>query len=107
MANRKNKKQNTHTTLKELVTVAFAEDMDLAKQYKKLLAENDITAVINTKPDISPAVNGIAVMVQEEDLDEAHMVVQSHGSFNDFYETAFEDYDYERFEEDLEEDDEF
>jgi len=51
MANRHNKKRNARTPLKEFVTVAFAEDMDLAKHYKKLLSEDDIPAIIRTQSE--------------------------------------------------------
>ena len=93
MANRHNKKQNARTPLKEFVTVAFAEDMDLAKHYKKLLSENDIPAIIRTQSESSSSYPGIAIMVPEDHLDEAHILIESQGTYNDFYEMAFQDED--------------
>ena len=42
--NRKTRKRTT--VLKDYVTVAFAEDMDLAREYSNLLAQNDIPSVL-------------------------------------------------------------
>jgi hypothetical protein len=82
--------------LKEFVTVAFAEDMDLAKQYKKLLIDDDIPAVIKSQSESSSGFPGIAVMVPEDHLDEAHVLIESQGTYAaDFYEVAFQDQDEE------------
>ncbi len=91
MANRQNKKRVTRTPLKEFVTVAFAEDMDLAKQYKKLLTDDDIPAVIKSQSESSSSFPGIAVMVPEDHLDEAHVLIESQGAYADFYEMAFQE----------------
>ena len=91
MANRHNKKRSTRTPLKEFVTVAFAEDMDLAKQYKKLLTDDDIHVVIKSQSEPSSGFPGIAVMVPEDHLDEAHVLIESQGTYTDFYEMAFQD----------------
>ena len=95
MVNRHNKKRSTRTPLKEFVTVAFAEDMDLAKQYKKLLTDDDIPAVIKSQSESSSGFPGIAVMVPEDHLDEAHVLIESQGAYTDFYEMAFQDQDEE------------
>ncbi len=91
MGSGKRKKNSAPTSLKELVTVAFAEDLDLAKQYKKLLNENDIPASIKSQADDNPGFPGVAVMVPEDYLDEAHVLIESQGSFEDFFDMAFED----------------
>lgn len=110
MANRHNKKRNTRTPLnartplKEFVTVAFAEDMDLAKHYKKLLSENDIPAIIRTQSESSSSYPGIAVMVPEDHLDEAHVLIESQGTYNDFYEMAFQDEEEEDVNDDFDDD---
>ena len=65
MANRRKKKETMQASLKEFVTVAFAEDMELAKEYKQLLNEGDIPAVIKTQQDAGSGFPGIAVMVPE------------------------------------------
>ena len=97
MSPRKKKNQG-QTSLKEFVTVAFAEDMDLAKQYKKMLTDEDIPVAIKESHDTATHFSGVAVMVPEDYLDEAHVLIESHTSY-DFYESAFRD-DYEEFEDD-------
>ncbi len=93
MANSK-KKQNSNTVLKELVTVAFAEDVELASQYKQLLNDNDIPAAVKSRPDPDIPYQGIAVMVPEDYLDEAHVIIESQSSIGDFYDLAFDDENY-------------
>lgn len=94
MPNRKKKKRQNGVAVKEMVTVAFAEDMDLAKQYKELLNQNDIPAGIRSKHDSSLSYQGIAVVVPEECLDEAHVIIESHGNMGDFYDIAFQEDEY-------------
>lgn len=89
MTNRKKSKSSSKTVLKELVTIAFAEDVDLARQYKKLLEDNDIPAAIKARGITDSEYKGIPVMVSEEHLDEAHMIVESHNSMGDFYNVTF------------------
>ena len=59
MASNRKKKQSSRTSLKEFVTVAFAEDMELAKDYKKLLNDENIPVAIKDQPDSSSAFRGI------------------------------------------------
>jgi hypothetical protein len=94
MANRKKKTHESGVALKELVTVAFAEDIDLATQYKQLLNDNDIPAAIKTRSDPEVSYQGIAVMVPEDYLDEAHVLIEDQSSIGDFYDLAFSDDDY-------------
>ncbi len=91
--------------MKEFATVAFAEDMDLAKEYKQLLNEGDIPAVIKTQQDAGSGFPGIAVMVPEDHLDEAHVLIESQGTYNDFYDMVFNDGDDEFGEDDGYDDD--
>jgi hypothetical protein len=93
MPNHRKKKHAHQGTLKEFVTVAFAEDMELAQEYKKLLNEGDIPAAIKTQPDTATGFPGIAVMVPEDHLDEAHVLIESQGAYHDFYDMVFEDED--------------
>lgn len=83
------------TTVKEFVTVAFAEDQDLAKQYKKLLNDSEIPAAIKTQPNPNTTFPGIAVLVPEDHLDEAHQLIESQGSNDSFYDLAFDDSGYD------------
>ncbi len=105
MTNRHKKKRVTRTPLKEFVTVAFAEDMDLAKQYKKLLTEDEIPVTIKSQSESPSSFPGIAVMVPEDYLDEAHVLIESQGAYSDFYEIAFGDQDEEDTFGDYEDDD--
>ncbi len=104
MADRSKKKQSTRAHLQDFVTVAFAEDMELAKQYKKMLKESEIPAVIKVPSD-SSAFPGIAVMVPEDDLDEAHVMIESQGANDSFYDLAFKDDEYEDLDEEFDHDD--
>ena len=95
LANRKKKTSETGTVLKGLVTVAFAEDVDLATHYKELLNDNDIPAAIKTRPNPELPFQGVAVMVPEDHLDEAHVIIANQSSMGDFYDLAFSEDDYE------------
>lgn len=102
MAGNHKKKQSSRTSLKEFVTVAFAEDVELAKDYKKLLSDENIPVAIKEQPDSSSTFHGIAVMVPEEYLDEAHVLIESQGVYSDFYDMVFGDSDFD--DEDMDED---
>lgn len=106
MTGRRKKKQSGQTSLKEFVTVAYAEDMELAKQYKKMLKADGIPVAIKSQNESSGYFPGIAVMVPEDYLDEAHVLIESHSAYDDFYDTAFHDDPYEALDEDIY-DDEF
>ena len=93
MVNRRKSKETQQNSLKEFVTVAFAEDMDLAKQYKKLLNDGDIPAAVKPQSDDTGGFPGIAVMVPEDHIDEAHVLIESQGAYNDFYDMVFHDDD--------------
>ena len=100
MPSRKNKKTEPRTALKEMVTIAFAEDVDLAKQYKQLLLDNDIPAAIKARGNYESEYKGVPVMVPEDYIDEAHLLIESRDSMGDFYNMAFsedapDDIDYE------------
>ena len=89
MPSRKNKKTGPRTALKEMVTIAFAEDVDLAKQYKQLLLDNEIPAAIQSRSGNESEYKGIPVMVPEDYIDEAHMLIEAQNSMGDFYNAAF------------------
>jgi len=106
---RKEKKSKS-ANLKECVTVAFAEDMELAKQYQELLEDNGIETRIQRQPEMAQSgFSDIAIVVPEESLDEAHALISEKASYNDFFDMAFDEPDYDRFdysEFDADEDDE-
>lgn len=87
--NKRKGSKNSKLSVEELVTVAFAEDLELARQNKQLLEENGITAVIKESEESEN--NQIAVMVREEDLDQAHALIASHASFEEFFDVFFGD----------------
>ena len=90
MAKQRKKSQQSSTSLHEFVTVAFAEDMELAKQYKKILNESDIPVMIRDTHESTHA-PGIAVMVSEDNLDEAHVLIESQSSHESFYDLELGD----------------
>ena len=95
MAGRRSKKKLNEVALEELVTVAFAEDMELAKQYKEMLNENSIPAIIKKNASSTPDVAAIAILVPEDDLDEAHIMIAQQGVMADFYGMALSENSYE------------
>jgi hypothetical protein len=102
---RKGSSRSTSTNLPELVTVTFAEDIEQAKEYESLLQASGIHAVIKEQHRDSADINEIAVMVPEDYLDEAHVIIESQDAYDDFYDFALEDEDEEDFDSELFEDD--
>ena len=105
MAKRYKKNQKSQTELQDFVVVTFVDDMEQAKEYESLLKTNDIPAVINEQSEQSSGKKGIAVMVPEDFLDEAHVVIESQNAYDDFYDFALEDETDDDFDSDLFEDD--
>ena len=91
MAKRSKKNQKSQTKLQDFVVVTFIDDLEQAKEYESLLKTNDIPAVINEQSEQSGGTNGIAVMVPEDFLDEAHVVIESQDAYDDFYDFALEE----------------
>ena len=96
MAKRSQKTQKTQANLNELVVATFVENPEQAKDYETLLKANDIPTIIkeheqNDGDSTEPS--GFAVMVPEDFLDEAHVVIESQDTYDDFYDLASEDED--------------
>ena len=91
MAKRTKKGQKSQAKLEGYVVVAFAEDMEQATEYKSLLEANDISATITEPEAHEIGSKEIAVMVREEFLDEAHVIIESQHAYDDFYDFAMED----------------
>jgi hypothetical protein len=91
MAKRSKKNQNSQSKLKDFVVVTFAEDLAQAKEYETLLRVNDIPSIIKEQIDQSLGTKSIAIMVPEDSLDEAHVVIESQDAYDDFYDFALED----------------
>ncbi len=105
MTKRSKKSQKSQTKLQEFVVVAFAEDLEQARDYETLLKSNDIPAVIKEHDRELTNAKGIAVMVPEDLLDEAHVVIESQDAYDDFYDLTLEDEDNGDFDSDLFDDD--
>jgi len=87
--------------LKDLVVVTYVEDLEQAREYETLLRLNDIPAVVKEQLDPTAANGSIAVMVPEDFLDEAHVVIESQDAYDDFYDFALEDEDDADFDTDV------
>jgi len=107
MAKRSKKGHKSNAKLEGYVVVAFSEDMDQAREYKTLLEANDIPATIAEQDEHAVGSKEIAVMVSEEFLDEAHVIIESQHAYDDFYDLSMEDEDEIDFESDFYEDDEY
>ncbi len=105
MAKRSKKGHKSQAKLEGFVVVAFAEDLEQAGDYKALLEVNDIPAAISEQHEHSVASKEIAVMVPEDFLDEAHVIIESQHAYDDFYDLSLEDERETDFDSDLLEDD--
>jgi hypothetical protein len=96
-----------HGKVKEYVVVAFVDDMDQAREYETLLRLNDIPAVI--KEQLDPAADGkaIAILVPEDFLDEAHVVIESQDAYDDLCDYAMDEDEDLDFDADLSDDEDF
>ena len=75
---------------KDYAIVTVVEDMEKARDFKDLLEENDIPAMIR-KQDGSSGEPCITVLVPEESLDEAHVIIESQDTFDDFYDMGMDE----------------
>jgi hypothetical protein len=85
--------ENSKAALHEYVTVAIAEDVDLADEYRDILAKNSIPAVTATQRSYSSVILGVAVMVPESYLEQAQEIIESRQEFDYFLDEAFNDPD--------------
>ena len=82
-----------HAKLKDLVVLTVVSDIDQAKEYETLLKLNDIPAMVKENLDAQGHSKDVAIMVPEDCLDEAHVVIESQDAYDDFYDYALEDED--------------
>ncbi|MCK4753505.1 MAG: hypothetical protein KAS75_08655 [Planctomycetes bacterium] len=105
MAKHLKKIQKSETSVQELVVATFAEDLEQAETYQCLLKANGVSATIQKQTDDNDdgATNGqsFALMVPEDFIDEAQVVIESQNAYDDFYDFACEDEDDEDFDSDL------
>jgi hypothetical protein len=105
MAKRAKKTEKSQSDLQDFVIVSLVDDFDRAKDRETLLKNNDIPAVVKQQDEDSTESNGFIVLVPEDCLDEAHVVIESQDAYDDFYDFAVEDEDSDGFDSDLFEDD--
>ena len=105
MPKRSKRTRKSQAKLQDFVVLTFVTDLDQAREYETLLRNNDIPAVITEHDEESIDTKGVAVMVPEEFLDEAHVVIESQDAYDDFYDFALENEDSDEFDTDLFEDD--
>lgn len=91
MAKRSKKGQKAQAKVQGFVVVAFAKDWEQARDYETLLKVNDIPAVIGGQEQSSGGDKEIAVMVPEDSLDEAHVIIESQNAYDDYYDFAMEE----------------
>jgi hypothetical protein len=91
MKRRVDKNGKSQAKLKDMVLVAVVDDMEQAREYETLLRLNDIPAVVKEQVDPSGNKAGIAILVPEDYLDEAHVVIESQDAYDDFYDFALDD----------------
>jgi hypothetical protein len=81
---------DTPVDIKNLVTVAYAEDLELAEYYKRLLLDNSIPVAINQIPKGEKThFSDIAVQVPEEFIDQAYNFLARQAACDDFFDTVF------------------
>lgn len=106
MARRRKRTQKSDTKMKEFVAVAIAKDEEQALEYQTLLQSNDINASVKEQTDQITGAKNYAVMVDEDFIDEAYVVIESQDAYDDFYDMSLEDeddmdFDSELFDEEL------
>ncbi len=79
------------STTEDYVTVAIADDVELANQYRDILLRHNIPAITATQKSYSQTVIGTAVMVPEIWEDQAQKIIESWQDFDSFLDDAFND----------------
>ncbi len=77
--------------VQDFVAVAFARDEIEAKEYEALLASDDIPVTIKPQIDADTGSEGYSVMVPEEFVDEAYVIIESQDAYDDFYDETIDD----------------
>ena len=87
----KKKKTNTGQKVQDYVAVAFAKDETEAREYEALLAGDQIPVTIRQQVDADTGSEGYTVMVPDEFVDEAYVVIEAQDAYDDFYDLAIDD----------------
>ncbi len=91
MTKRMDKNGSGQAKVKDLVVVTLLGDGEQGREYETLLRLNDIPAVLKEQFDPSGENKGFAIMVPEDFLDEAHVVIESQDAYDDFYDFALDE----------------
>jgi len=103
MARRAKRKSKVAQKVQEYVPVAFARDEIEAREYEALLASDDIPVTVKPQIDADTGTEGYSVMVPEECVDEAYVIIEAQDAYDDFYDDTIDneiDFDTEIFEDD-------
>ena len=101
MTRRHKKTRKSQTKVQDFVIVSVVDDLEQAKDHEMLLKNNDIPATVRQQDAGVGDSTGFAVMVPEEFIDEAHVIIESQDAYDDFYDFALEDEDADTFDSDL------
>ncbi|MBN2455510.1 MAG: hypothetical protein JXB29_03080 [Sedimentisphaerales bacterium] len=93
MAKQSKNEQNSQLKHAEFTIVTFAKDSEQAREYETLLKDNDIPVLTKDSDANDLQDKGIAIMVPEEFLDEAHVIIEAQDAYDDFYDFTLEDDD--------------
>jgi hypothetical protein len=77
------------TSAKNFVTVALAEDVELARDYVQMLRDNEIPARFHVNEDLLQG-SRVAILVPDEMIEQAQIFIQARCSGPDFYDYAFD-----------------
>ena len=88
-----NHSEKGQAKLKDLVVLTLLSDADQAREYETLLRLNDIPTLLKEQLGPNGEDKGVTIMVPEDCLDEAHVVIESQDAYDDFYDYAIEDDD--------------
>lgn len=91
MAKRSKRSQKTPVDAHDLVVITLAEDIEQARDYESVLTNNEIPVVIREQGEGAAEAEFVAVMVPEDFIDEANVIIESQSAYDDFYDLAFED----------------
>ena len=87
------KTQKSQTKTQEFVVVTITGDYEQAGTYQALLKASAIPAEINQSNNPAGESVNFALMVPEDCIDEAHVIIESQDAYDDFYDLTLEEND--------------
>ena len=100
MAKRSKKSHDSQAKVHGYVVVTFADGTEQARDYESLLKANEVPVEVTEQADQMGNIE-IAIMVPDEFLDEAHVIIESQDAYDDFYDLAMDEEDEADFDSDL------